>query len=108
LALLEREQKIVLVPGYNALNSMIGVPTLMLILADSPVPAPQAYIYEYWSFFAVVGVSGNLCDSVDRWAWINDSNRGIWHNWLNLSSPGHVVSVPLKDRADFFANFSLY
>ena len=103
--LLQREQQQVLASGYNILNSMIGITTLMSIFAECPVwdPNPTASDYDepYYGrgFFSVS--SGSIANFSDRWAWITAPTVGILDTWIDLSSADKVseVSVLLTNRA---------
>lgn len=101
-ALLQREQQIVLAPGYTILSSMTGITTVMSLLARCPVWDPSTSEPYYGrDLVSVVGLGSNLANFDQRWAWITNPTTGIWDTWVNLSlsDKTNQVSVPLITRA---------
>jgi hypothetical protein len=99
--ILEREQKEILVPCFNQLNTMkiagvVSVPWILSFLSKSPNGTPD---------FDAVVPAGNICNTAARWSWIAHSSNGMWAGWCNASSQNRhlAVEVNFMDRSRAFS-----
>jgi len=92
----QREQQYIVQPAWTQIALVPGAKLLFPILAKSPVDNVNDA-----SFTAVVGINGDITQYPQRWIWITDSSRGIWHDWTGLSSSAQSAqtSIDLRTRA---------
>lgn len=99
----QREQFVVLKPGYIALGNMLGITTLMSDLAQNPIFNGPS--------FSTMEPGQNIADYAYRWDWISrsytsDTNTGIIPLWFQHESAEERmadVQMPLMYRAQLFS-----
>jgi hypothetical protein len=110
--LLLREQGQIVVPGWTTIANLnlvggsssgfLSAKVVFSRLAENPIPGGED--------FREVVPDGYITDFTDRWAWIDDSNKGIWTLWTNFGivQQRGYVEIPLVTRAKDFSLANRY
>jgi len=110
--LLLREQGQIVVPGWTTIANLnlvggsssgfLSAKVVFSGLAENPIPGGED--------FREVVPDGYITDFTDRWAWIDDSNKGIWTLWTNFGivQQRGYVEIPLVTRAKDFSLANRY
>lgn len=110
-ALLLREQRDILTPYYNQINShgFLGIEgkamsVALSLLAESPVPGGRAFrdVVHREVFGIDTGIPGDITNFNDRWEWIKNDMLPRWQamNRNNPQQARNLVNTPLQDLAN--------
>jgi hypothetical protein len=111
--LFRREQLYTITDGYAALRSLLGVPSIMSVLASSPHPWGQSF-YDYWhatsaplpawggdpkwtpkpsgQWWPQVVLTHDVTTDLERWSWMTND---IYPKWMSVDEGKRRTMVEL-------------